>query len=226
MFKNRTKGVKMRFNQAYETLQNLIHTDINQAELGRVLGVSRANINYKKQANVLLSDEDVKKIETYYKVPLTSDTSLNNILSFPAGDRIEINYWKDLPEDLKNPRIVSVWFDKEIIENAWGMSAEHLCIIPMIGDKMAHYWYPIRPNDILIVDTSHNYIMGNGVYFATSRNNSRFWIREMQVLINNDVEFKGFSPSGETTKIFTPQDLENVDFKLIGKVIKNVSFRL
>lgn len=143
-----------------------------------------------------------------------------------STDRIEISYWKELPENLKNPKIMSVWFDREIIENAWGMSAEHLCIIPMVGDKMTHYWYPIYNNDILIVDTSQDYIMGNGVYFATSRNNTRFWIREMQILINNDVQVKGFSPSGETTKVISADTLKEADFKIIGKVIKNVSFRL
>lgn len=141
-------------------------------------------------------------------------------------DRIEISYWEELPENLKNPKIMSVWFDREIIENAWGMSAEHLCIIPMVGDKMAHYWYPIYNNDILIVDTSQDYIMGNGVYFATSRNNTRFWIREMQILINNDVQVKGFAPSGDTTKVISADTLKEADFKIIGKVIKNVSFRL
>lgn len=216
----------MRFNQAFETLQNLIKGEINQAELGRVLGVSRANINYKKQANVLLSDEDVKKIETYYHVPLTIDKLQSNVVQFPVGDRIEINYWNKLPADLKNPKIASVWFDREIIENDWSMASDHLSIIPMIGDKMTRYWYPIRSGDILIVDTSQNYIMGNGVYFATSRNNTHFWIREMQTLINDDVQIKGYSPSGETTKVFTPAQLEKVDFKIIGKVIKNVSFRL
>lgn len=215
----------MRFNQVFNTLQNLIHTEINQAELGRVLGVSRANINYKKQANVLLSDEDVKKIETYYKINLTNDSG-NNVVAFERPDRIEIDYWEQLPDALKNPKIISCWFDKEIVENAWGMNADHLCIIPMIGDKMARYWYPIRSGDILIIDTSQDYIMGNGVYFGTSQNNTRFWIREMQMLINQEIEFKGYAPSGNTTKVFTQEQLNDVDFRLIGKVIKNVSFRL
>lgn len=96
----------------------------------------------------------------------------------------------------------------------------------MVGNKMTNYWYRINDNDILIIDTSHNYIMGNGVYFATSENNTRFWVREMQILVNNDVEFKGFAPSGNTTRVVTKKQLEDVDFKIIGKVIKNVSFRL
>ena len=96
----------------------------------------------------------------------------------------------------------------------------------MVGDKLTNYWYRINDSDILIIDTSHNYIMGNGVYFATSQNDTRFWIREMQNLINDDVQIKGYAPSGDTIKVFTKQQLEEVDFKLIGKVIKNVSFRL
>lgn len=218
----------MRFNDAYSALQNLIKAEINQAELGRVLGVSRANINYKKQANVLLSDEDVKKIETYYNVVLL-EGGTKDLALMPLGgtvDRVEIGYWEELPDDLKKSKVQSVWFDREIIENDWEMNPDNLRIIPMIGDKMTHYWYPIYNNDILIVDTSQNYIMGNGVYFATSRNNTRFWIREMQVLINDDIQIKGFAPSGETTKVFKPEQLKEVDFKIIGKVIKNVSFRL
>ena len=216
----------MRFNDAYNSLQNLIKTEINQAELGRVLGVSRANINYKKQANVLLSDEDVKKIETYYNVILL-DGGVKTLAMMPLNnDRIEIGYWSELPEELKKTKIQSVWFDREIIENDWEMEAKDLCIIPMIGDKMSRYWYPIFNGNILIVDTSQDYIMGNGVYFATSRNNTRFWIREMQVLINDDIQIKGYAPSGDTVKVFNKQQLDEVGFKIIGKVIKNVSFRL
>ena len=166
-------------------------------------------------AEALLSENN----NSARKIPFTSNYER-------LGDKIEIPYWEKLPEELKNPKIVSVWFDREIIENAWKMSDDHLCVVPMVGDKMTMYWYPILPNDLLIIDTSKNYIMGNGVYFATSQNNSRFWVREMQTLLNGDVQLKGFSPSGNTTKLFTQNDLDKADFKIIGKVIKNVSFRL
>ena len=217
----------MRFNQVYGTLQKLIKAEINQAELGRVLGVSRANINYKKQANVLLSDEDVKKIETYYKVSLAP----NNTLSFtggykPVSDIIKIPYWDGLPEELKIPDFTCVTAERNVIKNHWYLNPDSLCIVPMFGNKMANYWYKINDSDILIIDTSHNKIVGNGVYFATSQNNTRFWIREMQNLINNDVEFKAFAPSGNTTSVMTKQQLDEVDFRIIGKVVKNVSFRL
>ena len=106
------------------------------------------------------------------------------------------------------------------------MKPESLCIVPMIGDGMTNYWYPMRNGDILIIDTNINDIIGNGVYFGTSRENTHFWIREMNTDINLNVEFKSYSPSGNANKIYTLKELEEVDFKLIGKVIKNVSFRL
>lgn len=214
----------MRFNQAFTTLQNLIKAEINQAELGRVLGVSRANINYKKQANVLLSDEDVKKIETYYNISLTDETQ-NKIIA-EKNDIVKIPYWSGLPDELKISDFTCVTAERNVIKNHWGLNPESLCIVPMVGDSLTNYWYPIRNGDILIVDTKVENIMGNGVYFGTSRNNSRLWIREMRIDINLNVEFRSYSPSGEEKKVYTLKELEEVDFKLIGKVIKNVSFRL
>lgn len=219
----------MRFNDVYNTLQKF--KIVNQAELGRVLGVSRANINYKKQANVLLSDEDVKKVETYYNLKLTDNNKSSNNISFtgsykPLSDIIQIPYWSGLPDELKHPEYVSVLAQRISIVHAWELKPENLCIVPMVGDKMVNYWYKINDGDILIIDTSRNHISGNGVYFATSQNNTRFWIREMQVLVNGDVEFKGFAPSGNTVRVVSKEDLEKVGFQIVGKVIKNVSFRL
>jgi phage repressor protein C with HTH and peptisase S24 domain len=221
----------MLIDEKINDLQNLTERKITNNEIAKILGLGSGQavinrINRKQE----LKEFEIIKLDNAFKNEINKTnqklTTNNNVYQFPTGDRIEISYWSELPEELKNPKIVSVWFDREIIENAWGMSAEHLCIVPMVGDKMARYWYPIRPNDILIVDTSQDYIMGNGVYFATSRDNSRFWIREMQVLINNDIEFKGFSPSGNTTKVINSEQLKEAGFRIIGKVIKNVSFRL
>ena len=212
--------------EVIDTLKNLTNAKINQSDIARALNVTRATISKRAASGSQLTFDETVKIEKYFKVVLLEGGVSTLALMPLANDRIEIGYWEHLPEDLKNPKIASVWFDREIIENDWEMSADNLCIVPMIGDKMMRYWYPIMSGNMLIVDTSQSYIMGNGVYFATSQNNTRFWIREMQVLINNDIQIKGYAPSGETMKIFTKEQLDAVDFKLIGKVIKNVSFRL
>lgn len=218
----------MKYSVVLDRLQNLINYTPNQSELCKITGVKQSTMSVRSTRDSDFTSDEIVMLNKYYKINLFANEGLisNNITNTFQPDRIEINYWSELPEALKNPKVVSCWFDKEIVENAWGMSAEHLCIVPMVGDKMSRYWYPIRSGDILIVDMSQDYIMGNGVYFATSRNNTRFWIREMQVLFNNSVEFKGFSPSGDTTKVISSEQLQEAGFKIIGKVIKNVSFRL
>lgn len=209
-------------------LQNVLmkrNINITAREISTLWGMDESSYSRKKRIGSEIKYKNLKQLENKLGISLTENDKQNINLK-PTPDRIEINYWEHIPNELKNPKIMSVWFDREIIENAWGMSAEHLCIVPMVGDKMARYWYPIRNGDILIVDLNQDHIMGNGVYFGTSQNDSRFWIREMQILINRNIEFKGYAPSGETSKIYTAQQLEEVGFKLIGKVIKNVSFRL
>ena len=205
---------------------------------------TKEKITYEKVAKVLklkgkqavsmritrkqeLKDWEIELLDKEFKYCTTSTQNI----AFAAKvniqeDILKIPYWNGLPDDLKNTDFTCVTAERNVIQNHWNLNPDDLFIVPMVGDKMTNYWYKILPNDILIIDTSHNHIVGNGVYFATSQKNTRFWIREMQALINNDIQIKGFAPSGETTKIFTQEQLKEVDFKIIGKVIKNVSFRL
>jgi len=204
------------------SLQKLTNKKISFNDIGVALGTSRANISNRAKRGSLLKLEEVNKIEKYFNVNLPVEKLTKELTS----DIIKIPYWSELPEELKNPDFTCVTAERKAIENHWYSKPENLCIITMVGDALTKYWYPINNGDILIVDISHTEIRGNGVYFATSRENSRFWIREMQALINNDVEIKAYAPSGNTSKVFTREELKEVDFRIIGKVIKNVSFRL
>ena len=202
--------------QAY--LQKLKNCRISFTEIGKALDTGRANISKRANTNSILKEEEIKKIENYFNVNFSKQTVNNDIVKIP--------YWTELPDELRNPDFTCVTAERNVILNHWYLKPENLCIVPMVGDKMAHYWYPINNGDILIIDTEQQHIRGNGVYFATSQNNTRFWVREMQVLVNNNIEFKGFAPSGETVRTLSQEELKEVDFKIIGKVIKNVSFRL
>ena len=207
-----------------ETLQNLTNAKISQSDIARALNVTRATISKRVASGSQLTFDETEKLESYFNVILL-EGGVKNLALMPLNDIKNIPFWEDLPEDLKVSDI-SVIVPTDLIKKHWYLNPDNLRVVPMVGDKMTNYWYRINENDILIIDTSHNFIRGNGVYFATSRNNTRFWIREMQALINDDIQIKGFAPSGETTKVFTQEQLADVDFKIIGKVIKNVSFRL
>lgn len=210
-------------------LQNLTNAKITQEEFGKALGTGRANISQRIKNKSKLTLEEIRKLEKYFNIEFVEVHALRidevNKLH-TIKNCIEINYWDGLPKQYRIPDFDSVIAEERVIKTHWYINPQDLRIVPMIGDKMMNYWYKINPSDILIIDTSYNDIRGNGVYFATNRNNTCFWIREMQKLINDDIQIKGFAPPGETVKVFTQEQLQKVDFKIIGKVIKNVSFRL
>lgn len=216
----------MRYNVLIERLQNLTKDKANIKEIADIIGVPARTLYTRGQRNSNFALEEIIQIENYYNISLRQNDASYAAKIYPPDDIIKIPYWSGLPDELKIPDFTCVTAERNVIKNHWYLNPDSLCIVPMFGNKMANYWYKINDSDILIIDTSHNKIVGNGVYFATSQNNTRFWIREMQNLINNDVEFKAFSPSGNTTRVMTKQQLEEVDFKVIGKVVKNVSFRL
>ena len=216
----------MLLDEKIERLQKFTKQKITYDDIAKSLGITKSAVGNRIARKQPLKDWEILKLDETFFYKMSDDDINTDAKHRTVGDRIEIGYWDGLPDELKKPKITSVWFDREIVENDWEMSADNLCIVPMIGDKMTRYWYPIMSGNMLIVDTSQSYIMGNGVYFATSRNNTRFWIREMQALINDDILIKGFAPSGDTQKTFTQEQLREVDFRIIGKVIKNVSFRL
>lgn len=231
------KGLnKLKYNDVIDRLQNLTMSKINTTEIANILGVPVRTLYTRSYRNSEITPIEIKKIEDFFHVNLfkndsTVEISLmeNNFacaakVNLPS-DIINIPYWEGLPEDLRTTD-VPVIVPADIINKHWCLNPEKIRVVPMVGDKMANYWYRINDNDVLIIDTSHNFIRGNGVYFATSRNNTHFWVREMQALINDDIQIKSFAPSGEVTKVFTPSLLKEVDFRVIGKVVKNVSFRL
>ena len=48
----------------------------------------------------------------------------------------------------------------------------------------------------------------------------------MTETIDDGIEFKAYAPSGVTTRVLTRQQLEDADFQIIGRVIKNVSLTI
>ena len=212
----------MLIDEKIQEIQNVTKRKITYAEIARIFNLTRSAVQNWALRKKPLEEYQIKKLDEVFlkqnNTLIKQDETINDIIKIP--------YWPELPEELKNPDFSCVTAERKAIEKHWYSIPEDLYIITMVGDALTKYWYPINNGDILIIDTSHDEIRGNGVYFATSRNNSRFWVREMQALINNDIEIKAFAPSGNTTKTFTREELNEVDFKIIGKVIKNVSFRL
>lgn len=219
----------MKISQKVRELRK--NVKLTQKEFAEAIGVNAKTIafwetdkNEPTKSNLFTICNKFNLPENYFFENVIQNVRSNNQTA--EQKFINIPYWELLPEHLKSLEVDYIPVQKKVIEIGWKLQPEALRIVPMVGDKMTKYWYQIGEDDLLIIDTNQNEILGNGVYFATSQNNTRFWVREMQNLINNDVQIKGYALSGETVKTFTREQLKEVDFRVIGKVIKNVSFRL
>ena len=143
-----------------------------------------------------------------------------------SNDIIKIPYWQGLPEEMKNPKYPDV-VSRSVSIDDWGQ-IESLRIVAMNGNSLENYWYKIQNKDVLLIDTSETKVNadGRGIYFATSQNNTKFWIREMTEQLDGSIEFRAYPQNEIITKVYTKQQLNDVGFRVIGKVIKNVSLKL
>lgn len=207
------------------TLQKLKNRRVSYTEIGYALGTGRSNISKRVSEGSKIKDYELVKIEQYFNVDFGKQTTVNNSIS-KNNDIIQIPYIEWLPNEMKNPKYPDVVSRVMSIDD-WG-KIDSLRIVAMNGDSMECYWYRIQNKDVLLIDTSETKVNadGRGVYFATSRNNTKFWVREMMEQLDESIEFRAYPQSEIITKVYTKQQLKDVDFRIIGKVIKNVSLKL
>lgn len=208
----------MNVKQAIAEIISQRKENITYEKFGSALHLTRQRIG--QMLNETLSNEQLFKLENYFNVKLT-----NVKLETVEQKLVNIPYWSEIPEYLRDEDFDCVPVPRKVIVNKWKLNPENLYIVPVVDDGMNEYWYKIFKDDVLIIDTSENYVNSFGVYFATSQNNTRFWIREIDILANETIEFHRYTEE-KIIKTYTRQELQEVDFRVIGKVIKNVSFRL
>ena len=215
-----------------EYLQKATNVKITQTLIGKALKTGRSNISLRIKHNSELSKQELKQIEDYFNVSIIDEFNINSESALKTEKKIfereyvEIKYWEGLPDDLKIPDLTSKWEDIEIIENSWGKNFKDLRIIPMLGNRMDGYWYPMRNSDILIIDLSATDLSKSGVYFFTTLKGKHFFIRELELQIDGSVDIHWFENKKSGSVIYTKKELENYDFKVIGRIVKNVSFIL
>lgn len=200
--------------------------EVARAEIADILGVTRQTAI--KQKDRLLTPEQKEKIEKALGITLSMDTKETAANPLTSADKIEIQYWgKGLPceEKLKNSFITSLWFDREVINGGWQKDEKYLNIIAMPGDKMDGGNYPLKNNDILVIDTSETDISISGIYFYTTNNNEEVFVNNFRKIYDGTIILGVTNPKYKDT----PTDQEKLDaagVKIIGRVIKNLFFTI
>lgn len=225
----------MDFGNIQNTLQNLTGKKITQEELGKALGIKKSAMNIRIKNGGEIKPIEIKRIEEYFNVEyrelhlLTPEEAeklkmINENCS--CSEQYDIPYWEGLPEYLKKNDFTSAHIDKEIIENYWKYDAKNLRSIPIFTNHLNYYPEEKFPfGHIAAMDISSTDINKAGIYCFTT--NSGIFIRKINLLMDGSVQFMDYSqPTPQVSKVVTPEQLEEVNFTIIGRVFKCLTTRL
>lgn len=211
----------MRYSEAMECLQNLIGYKPSAKELVHILGLNSPKTLYQRaHRDSEFTDLEIKTLFEHY------DPS-SKISSPTFADKVEIPYYTNpnLKTDIKNPLVTSMWFDRELVENVWKKDPKNLRIIKMLGDKMHYGEYPLRNDDILIMDISETDPFIAGTYVFTTNNDKYIFICRVSRLMDGSYKFTFLNPACPD-RIETPEEAEELGLKIVGKIVKNLSLTI
>ena len=113
-----------------------------------------------------------------------------------------------------------------VIDNK--LKPENLVVIAMMGEEMDGDIEKIKNKNLLLVDTSKNDIHESGIFFCTSHGNTRAYVRRIVEIMTDDVCCITTVDNPLYKKIierpWTIKEWEDADIKVIGRVIKNLSY--
>ena len=203
---------------------------MQQGEFARQLEVLQQQLSkYERGENKPSADFFTKlvekfKVNTNWLLTGEGEMFTNSQQKKCSSGAVEIIYFEnpELLGSIKNPNISSVWLDRELVHNVWNRDEKNLRVMQMPGDVMFGGDTPIKNQDILIVDTSITDIMLSGVYAFTTRNDNFIFINCIKQKIDGQVLFYYWNKNYDDV-IYAHSDLERIGFKVIGRVIKNLS---
>lgn len=212
----------MKHSVLLERLQNLTGKKIRITDISKTLAINYSAIANRAKRDSDYSFDELEKISQAYNVDI-----INNHLTNTHGDKVEIQYYinPNLQTNIKTPKVTSIWFDRELVENIWNMNPSDLRIVTMLGDKMDFGSYPLRKNDILIMDISDKDVTKAGIYAFTTHNDTYMFINGINRRFDGTYRFY-FYNNNYPEKILTDEEVEKADIKVVGRIVKNLSLTI
>lgn len=198
---NEVKEICEFFNVEFDSLIALCQKENRNLE-------KEINIEIKTEGNITPADCPLEEIKEETKEKF-----------------VIIPYWEHdkHKEKVVNPCFTEFLLDVQKLINVYGRSADGLKIIAMTGDEMDGGATPIKNNDILIIDTKVNNTSSSGIYFYIT--NKSVFVRRIAEIEGKGLYFSVDNPlyTDVLNDTKTYKELEEVGFKVIGKVIGNES---
>ena len=211
---------QVKFLNFINNLKVLKGENITYNEFAKALGIKPASISKRLSRNSYISDKEMHLLEEYFGV----DASC----SFDKDRFIRLHYYKNdnLKHIIENPLISEIYMDGEVVKNMWRVDPDNLRLIAMPGDKMegqpSHQLH-IRNRDVLLMDISATDINFSGIYAYETLGGTKIQISNVSTMTDGNVRFY-YTNKVYSDEIRTQNRLNDLDFKVIGRIIKNLSF--
>lgn len=193
-------------------------TQLNKSEVARVLGVVPSSITSRINGTNDLKISELEKIEEYvgHKIYRVGEP-------LKEYDQVSIPYLEGYNVKLKHPKIKErLQFDKELTEDIWFKKAIDLRIMTMQGNNMNCGEYAIKNNDVLIIDTSIKKCSKPGIYAYTTNKTDGISIVGLQQKADGSLLMINYNKDYQDDE-YTLEQLKDMEFKVIGRMIKNMS---
>lgn len=214
-------------------LQFVKNDTVSFADIARVRGVERQAIAKTKDKEI--SREEIVSIcEAFDVKPPSEDDNVSIESANNNSDVFAISYWEgcnECSDMLKRDDFADLKLDIELI-NRWNVKPEDLRIIAMPGEEMNGGEMPIANKDLLVIDISRNNPYESGVFFVTSHNCQRVYVRRLMETLNEKGESVIFSTVDNVIykkaieKFWTKEMREEADIRIIGRVITNAIYTI
>lgn len=210
----------MKYQEVLDGLQNLIGYKPDVKDIAEILNLKEGTLKQRINRNSKFKSLEFKILQDYYLNKINNNSSTVN-------DKVEIPYYVNdkLTTNLKNPAITSLWFDRELVENIWHTNPESLRIIVMPGDKMNAGAYPLRKNDVLIMDMSDKDVTNSGIFAFTTHGDSYMYVNGVNRKYDNTYRFY-FYNQNYPEKVLTEAEVIKADIKIVGRIIKNLTLTI
>lgn len=200
---------------------------ISKADVARILGKTPGNITNRLKTGSEITVAELLAIEKATGLDLIPRPGYVQNTHDLSQEVIEIDYLhiEGVPQtSFKNRLVNRIYLDKEIVENTWKYKPEDLRGVKMLGDKMAGGDYPLKNEDVLLVDITQTNPLSPGVYVFSTHGKNVFICGVMKTMEGNTKFY--FYNQSYPDKILTDEQMRNAKLTIIGRVIKNLSLRI
>lgn len=224
--------------QKIRNLRKNMH--LSQEEFANIVGVSTKTVCYwengKNQPTVnnLNTICDILKLDKGYFYNQQNDIMVKRNINTNSPVRCdqcqnayEIKYLEHekLKDVIQHKNITSIFLDKELIDDVWNIDPSHLRIMGMPSEAMSGGRYVFKRNDVLIIDVSVHQITTRGIYAYTASHDKIVSVSYVSPLMGEGLEFT-YANENFNAKTYSMEFLQKQNFTVLGRVIKNISFKM